>query len=413
MQTLQKLESNTQKQLLILFCTALLFWMGASILLPTIPTHLEDVGFNPKEIGIIIGAYAIGLLLVRPTLGKMADAKGRTIVLLIGCWVATSAPLGYLVLHKLWPLFGLRIYHGLSIAAFTTAYIALAADIAPPAQRGEVMGYMGLANSIGVALGPAISGYLLGTTDSYTAIFLISASFGLGSFWLATTIREPARPISQEPPVSTWRSISRTLGNPALAIPTMVFFLIGFPFGALHTFMPLYLKSIGNPLNPGLFYTVAAVASFTARFLFGRMTDRYGRGIFIFLSLLGYGGAMGLIAIANNGPLFFLAAFLEGLCMGTLLPTTIALLADRCPPEQRGTVFSIGIAGLDLGLAIASPVFGLFVSRIGYSGVFAIAAILVLNATLLFILRGNPTLRSSLRFAGGLEVDRYSAKPAP
>jgi MFS family permease len=413
MQTLQKLESHTQKQLLVLFCTALLFWMGASILLPTIPTHLEDVGFNPQEIGVIIGAYAIGLLLVRPTLGKMADAKGRTIVLLIGCLVATSAPLGYLVLNKLWPLFFLRTYHGLSIAAFTTAYIALAADISPPAQRGEVMGYMGLANSIGVALGPAISGYLLGTTDSYTAIFLISASLGLASFWLATTIREPARPIAQEPPVSTWKSIGQTLSNPALAIPTGVLFLIGFPFGALHTFMPLYLNGLGNPLNPGLFYTVAAVASFTARFLFGRMTDRYGRGIFIFLGLLGYGGSMGLIAIANNGLLFFLAAFLEGLCMGTLLPTSIALLADRCPPEQRGTVFSIGIAGLDLGLAIASPIFGLFVGRIGYSGVFAIAAFLVLNAALLFALRSNPTMGSSWRFAGGLELDKYRAKPTP
>lgn len=412
MQTLQKLESHTQKQLLVLFCTALLFWMGASILLPTIPTHLEDVGFNPQEIGVIIGAYAIGLLLVRPTLGKMADAKGRTIVLLIGCLVATSAPLGYLVLNKLWPLFFLRTYHGLSIAAFTTAYIALAADISPPAQRGEVMGYMGLANSIGVALGPAISGYLLGTTDSYTAIFLISASLGLASFWLATTIREPARPIAQEPPVSTWKSIGQTLSNPALAIPTGVLFLIGFPFGALHTFMPLYLNGLGNPLNPGLFYTVAAVASFTARFLFGRMTDRYGRGIFIFLGLLGYGGSMGLIAIANNGLLFFLAAFLEGLCMGTLLPTSIALLADRCPPEQRGTVFSIGIAGLDLGLAIASPIFGLFVGRIGYSGVFAIAAFLVLNAALLFALRSNPTMGSSWRFAGGLELDKYRAKPS-
>lgn len=412
MQTLQKLESHTQKQLLILFCTALLFWMGTSLLLPTIPIHLEDVGFNPQEIGIIIGSYAIGLLLVRPALGKMADTQGRTIVLLIGCLVATSAPLGYLVLHKLWPLSALRTYHGLSVAAFTTAYIALAADIAPPAQRGEVMGYMGLANSIGVALGPAISGYLLGTTDSYTAIFLISASLGLGSFWLATTIREPARPIAQEPPTSTWQSIGLTLGNPALGIPTGMLFLIGFPFGALHTFMPLYLKELGNPLNPGLFYTVAAIASFMARFLFGRMTDRYGRGIFIFLSLLGYGAAMGLIAMANNGPLFFLAAFLEGLAMGTLLPTTIALLADRCSPAQRGTVFSIGIAGLDLGLAIASPVFGLMVNRIGYGGVFGIAALLVLTAALLFVLGGNPTMGSSWRFAGGLEIDKYRVKPA-
>jgi MFS family permease len=411
MQTLQKLESEDQKQLLILFGTALLFWMGAAMLLPTIPTHLEDIGFPTSEIGIIIGAYAIGLLLVRPSLGKMADTKGRTTVLVIGCLVAATAPLGYLVFTKLWPLFLLRIYHGLSIAAFTTAYIALAADISPPAERGEIMGYMSLANPIGVALGPGIAGYFLGTTDSYTAIFLISAGLGLSSFWLATMIREKPLPMATHPPTSALSSIVQTLLNPALAVPTGVLFLLGFPFGALHTFIPLYLKSMGNPLNPGLFYTLAAIASFAARFIFGRMTDRYGRGVFIFLSLIGYTASMALLSVANSAPLFLLAALLEGLSLGTLLPTTIALLADRCPPDRRGTVFSIGIAGLDVGLAIASPVFGLFVGRIGYPGIFAIAASLVLNATLLFALQSNPTVRSSLRFAGGLEIDRFSEKP--
>lgn len=408
MHTLQKLESEDRKQLLILFSTALLFWMGAAILLPTIPTHLEDIGFLPSEIGIIIGAYAIGLLLVRPSLGKMADTKGRTMVMVIGCLVAATAPLGYLVFTNLWALFLLRVYHGLSIAAFTTAYIALAADISPPAQRGEVMGYMGLANPIGVALGPAIAGYLLGTTNNYTAIFMISAGLGLSSFWLATMIREKPLPIATQPTTSALSSIFQTLLNPALAFPTAVLFLIGFPFGALHTFIPLYLKSAGNLLNPGVFYTVAAIASFAARFIFGRMTDRYGRGIFIFLSLCGYTSAMVLLSVANSAPLFLLAALLEGLSVGTLLPTTIALLADRCPPDRRGTVFSIGIAGLDVGLAIASPVFGFFVRYIGYPGIFAISAGLVWSATMLFALRGNPTVRSSLRFAGGLEVDLFT-----
>jgi MFS family permease len=410
MHTLQKLESAARKQLLILFSTALLFWMGAAILLPTIPIHLEGIGFLPSDIGIIIGAYAIGLLLVRPSLGKMADTKGRTTVLVIGCIVAATAPLGYLVFTNLWPLFLLRIYHGLSIAAFTTAYIALAADISPPAQRGEVMGYMGLASPIGMALGPAIAGFLLGITSNYTAIFLISAGLGLSSFGLAIMIREKPLPIATQPATSALFSIFQTLRNPALAIPTGVLFLLGFPFGALHTFIPIYLKSAGNLLNPGIFYTVAAIASFAARFIFGRMTDLYGRGIFIFLSLCGYTSAMVLLSVANSAPLFLLAALLEGLSLGTLLPTTVALLADRCLPDQRGTVFSIGIAGLDVGLAIASPVFGLLVESIGYPGIFAISASLVLGATMLFALRGNPTVRSSLRFAGGLEIDRFSEK---
>jgi MFS family permease len=410
MQVLQKMEPVAQRHLLRLFLTALLFWMGAAILLPTIPTHLQNEGFNQSAIGFIIGAYAIGLLLVRPSLGKIADRQGRRRVLLIGGLVAATAPLGYLVLHGFWPLFLLRAYHGLSIAAFTTAYIALAADLAPPEQRGQVMGYMGLANPIGVALGPAIAGYLLGMPNSYTAIFSISAGLGLASLALSYSLTEKPRPAIDRPPSSTFTSILYTLKRPELAVPTGVLFLLGFPFGALHTFMPLYLKSLGNVLNPGVFYTVAALASFCARFLFGQLTDRYGRGIFIFFSLLGYGMAMGLLTVATTGPVFFVAACLEGLSIGTLLPTTIALLTDRCPPDLRGTVFSIGLAGLDLGIAIAAPVFGNLATAHGYPQIFEISTGLVFLAALLFFLRSNPTYGSSWRFALGLEADRSVVK---
>jgi MFS family permease len=159
-----------------------------------------------------------------------------------------------------------------------------------------------------------------------------------------------------------------------------------------------------------VFYTVAAVASFCARFLFGKMTDRYGRGIFIFFSLLGYGLSMSLLTVATTGPLFFMAACLEGLSLGTLLPTTIALLTDRCPPDLRGTVFSIGLAGLDLGIAIAAPVFGNLATAHGYPQIFGISTGLVFLAALLFFLQGNRTYGSSWRFALGLEKDRSVVK---
>jgi MFS family permease len=160
MKTLNQLEPYQRQSLLVLFITGLLFWTSIAILLPTLPAYLDSIGINQQQLGLIIGAFAVGLLVTRPTLGKLADARGRKFVLLIGTAVAAIAPLGYLTVTSIPWLMLIRAFHGISIAAFTTAYSALVVDLAPPKQRGEIIGLMSLTNPVGVALGPAIGGYL-------------------------------------------------------------------------------------------------------------------------------------------------------------------------------------------------------------------------------------------------------------
>ena len=115
-------------------------------LLPTLPLYIEHVGASKQQIGIVMGSFAIGLLLCRPYLGRMADERGRKLVLIIGVLAAALAPLGYAVVKSIPLLMALRAFHGISIAAFTTAYSALVTDIAPPDKRGEIIGNMSLVN---------------------------------------------------------------------------------------------------------------------------------------------------------------------------------------------------------------------------------------------------------------------------
>ncbi len=406
----QELTIFQRQQSLRLFGASLLFWTSIAILLPTLPIHLEDIGFDQRSIGLITGAFALGLLLTRPLLGKIADTQGRTRVLVWGAVVAASAPFGYLVWHNIWPLVLLRIYHGLSIAAFTTAYSALVADIAPPAQRGQLIGYMSLANPVGIALGPALGGFFMNSSgdNNFSAIFLLSAVLGLGCLLLAGGVQEQSAGVTNERDQSSaLAAVWQTISARQLLVPTLVLLLIGFPFGALHTFVPLYIKSSNVSLNPGWFYTAAAISSFSARILFGRATDRYGRGVFIAGSLIVYGAAMAVLATAHSATHFLLAAILEGLSVGTLMPTIVALVTDRCPIDRRGRVITISIAGLDLGIAIAAPIFGLIVPQIGYPGIFGLGGGMSILALILFSGWANPSIHSSIGFATGQEEDKF------
>ncbi|MGL4620121.1 MAG: MFS transporter, partial [Chroococcidiopsis sp.] len=150
-----KFDRSLRRNLLILFCAGLSFWSSLTALLPVLPLYIENVGANKQQIGMVMGCFAIGLLLFRPWLGQLADRRSRKLVLYIGTAVVAIAPLGYLVITSLPLLMALRAFHGISIAAFTTGYSALVADIAPPQHRGEVIGYMSLVTAIGMAVGPA------------------------------------------------------------------------------------------------------------------------------------------------------------------------------------------------------------------------------------------------------------------
>ncbi len=413
MKTLNQLEPQQRQSLFVLFTTGLLFWTSIAILLPTLPAYLDSIGINQQQLGLIIGAFAVGLLATRPILGKLADRRGRKLVLLIGTAVAAIAPIGYLTVTSIPLLMVIRAFHGISIAAFTTAYSALVVDLALPKQRGEIIGLMSLTNPIGVALGPAIGGYLQ-VSGLYSQIFWISVISG-GCAWIgASRLIEspidlaqlgdiPPPQVEPTPPTSTWQ----ILANPALSIPALVLLLIGFPFGAIHTFIPLYIKASQIDFNPGLFYTIAAMASFSARSVIGSRSDRYGRGIFIAGSLCCYTAGIACLATANGELSFIFGAIFEGLGSGTLIPMTVALVADRSLPQHRGQVLSVCITGLDLGIAIAAPVFGAVAAQLGYPGIFTVGTGMAVSAIGVFLLWGNHDWRSSIGFCIGRDRDYY------
>jgi MFS family permease len=400
------LEPATRRNLLVLFAVGLLFWASLAALLPTLPLYIRDVGGTKSQIGVVMGAFAVGLLLFRPWLGQLADRRGRQMVLLIGLAAAAIAPIGYLVTQSLPLLIAIRAFHGLSIAAFTTAYSTLVVDLSPPSNRGEVIGYMSLVNPVGVAIGPAIGGFLQ-EWAGYTPLFLLSAGLGVVGFVGALWIQAPvpvAQPVAGTRKTTFWRVLLR----PRLRTPTLTLMLAGMAFGVLSTFVPLFIQEAGVNLNAGLFYTAAAVGSFSVRLLTGRASDRYGRGRFITLGLLLYAVTMLLLWSARSTGVFLLAGLLEGSGIGIFLPLMIALVADRSEVHERGRVFSLCVGGFDLGMAIAGPALGLLAEQIGYRGLFGLSSGLAFLSVIIFATQSSKTLTHSLRFALGEGRDFYA-----
>jgi len=409
MKTLINLEPSLRTDLLTLFATGLLFWISMTSLLPVLPAYIEDLGGSIQQVGLVMGCFAIGLLASRTFLGDLADSRSRKLVIIIGTIVVTLAPFSYLLAKSVPLLMFFRAFHGISVAAFTTGYSTLVIDLSPPKNKGEIIGYMGLAVPIGMAIGPALGGFLQAAT-SYASLFIVSGCCGLLSLLLSLQIRENKEESILNPKIKSnnTRTYLKLIKEPALLIPSLIMLLIGLVFGTLVTFLPLYIRSENIALNAGLFYTAAALASFSVRVFTGKASDRIGRGVFITVSLICYAIAMILLAMAKNPSSFIMAAIAEGVGGGVLIPMILALISDRSYPNERGRVTSVCIGGFDLGIAIAGPILGSLALFLNYSQMFSLAASFAIIALVIFLTQSNKNIKSSLRFATGKEADIYA-----
>ena len=406
-------------------------------MIPNLALYIGSFGASNQEIGWVMASFAIGLLLFRPRMARLTDQVGRKPALLTGVLVIAIAPVLYLLAGLLpqtvWvlPILGwqiksitvllglVRMFHGLSIAAFSTAYTAAIADLAPPQHRGELISTMSLANPVGLALGPALGGYLSG---SFTLAFLTMTGMGgLGALCVLSA-KEPSR-VAVPSAVPTKDSVNRVqrseaspfwslLLTPPIRVPALILLMVGISFGSIVTFMPLYVQSQGWAFNIGLIYTASAIASFSIRAFTGSASDRLGRGRFISLGIFCYSLSMFTLWLSSGTAtggteMLLLAGLLQGAGSGTTIPVIAALMADRSLPNQRGLTFGLCMTGFDLGIALAGPLMGRIADYTGsYATVFAIGGSMTLLGLVIFITTSSKDLAHSIHFAlnGGRDV---------
>lgn len=406
------LASRDRWNLIVLVVTGICFWIGFGSQLPMLPLYIRDLGATEQQLGFIMGAFALGILSSRTWLGIIADQYSRKIVLQIGLAVATISPLLYLGFKPLHILYTIRLFHGISLAAFTTAYTATVIDLSPLNSRGELISLMSLVNPIGLMIGPVIGGFLQ-TRAGYLPVFLFASGIGVAGVLSASTINHI--------PPTTNRAVGKNrkyqpfwkqMNAPRLKVPIIVMLLIGLTFGAFTSFVPLLIQATGAELNPGLIYSTAAIANFSARLMISKASDRLGRGRLISISLCCYILTMIALYLANTTAEFLLAGIFLGCGSGSLIPMISTLMADRSQSHERARVLSYCISGFDIGIALAGPSLGSVAKLTGIRSIFGLASILGSLAFIVFATSNSKNLNHSLAFAFSNGQDIYALQSA-
>jgi MFS family permease len=359
------------------FLAAFLLFTSGHLLLTPLPLYIERRGGGPPEVGLSGTAFALSAVFVRPFMGRLTDTRGRKVVLLIGAVLFILAPLGYAASRSVPMILGSRTFHGMGIAAFTTAYGALIADVTPRERWGEALGMGGVAGSLSIMIGSPVGMSILQRT-SYQTVFLVAAATAILSLvvtlLLPETAKETTAPTASGPAEAGTLELLRTRG---ILIPSLATLTLGLAHGTTNAFLPLFGRDRGLG-NVGFFYTAKNVAAVPARSAAGRLSDRFGRvAVIVPLFAVLAVGHMGLNWTHSFGMLLVIAA-IQGTGFAGVRVGMETMVVDSAPAKLRGTAYGLLYFCFDSGIAAGSILTGLLAAFTGYGTLYVVVGVLCL-----------------------------------
>lgn len=272
----------------ILLTNLFIAFLGIGLVIPVLPTIMNELNISGKVVGFLTAAFALTQLIVSPFAGKAVDKYGRKIMIVLGLFVFGFSEFLFGLGKTIEVLFLSRILGGVSAAFIMPAVTAFIADITNLETRPKALGYMSAAISTGFIIGPGIGGFLadIGTrVPFYTAGFL-GVIAGILSLVLLT---EPKRQEVEVTDEETGKSSLRKILMPMFLIAFIVIFVSSFGLAAFESFFSLFVdhKFAFTPRDIAIAITGGALlgAIFQVA-LFDRLTKLLGEIKLIRISLV-------------------------------------------------------------------------------------------------------------------------------
>jgi DHA1 family multidrug resistance protein-like MFS transporter len=371
---------NWRRNLYILWFGTFMSGAANSMIIPFIPLFINEIGdFTTAQVsfwsGIIFSATFLAMAIVSPFWGKMADLKGRKLMLLRSslCMSIVIFLMGFAA--NVYQLLLLRILLGL-LSGFKSNAIALMATSAPKEHGGQVLGTLATGSVAGGLIGPIMGGFIA-EFFGYRATFFCTGTIIFLVFILTLSmVKENFTPIQTSNINIGIKALFGQLQNPRIIIGMLLTtMIIQITNNSINPILSLYVKQIlqgdsNVSIISGIIAALPGIATLIAAPLFGKIGDHFGtRKILmggLLLSILIYIPMAYVHDIRQLG----LLRLLIGVSDAALLPSIQAILMKNSPQSATGRVFSYNQTAQSTG-NVVGPMVGSTVSgHIGFHAVF-------------------------------------------
>lgn len=312
------------------------------------PLYTQAVASSSFLGGMLIASFIAATIVFRIFSGRFVDTYTRRLAIFIGAGFLFVGSLIPFFSPSLWAQFPARILQGCGFAAIHTAVSSCAADVLPSERLGEGIGYFGLGNALGMALGPSVAIWLMGL-EYGEALSVGIAAIACVAFALGVVIRYEKNP--EALPASSgyrreWEKDRTKKGVDADddllvrheereqekklslferffeksawcgAIPIL---FLALSFSVYFSFCTLYAQSQGYG-NPGVFFVVAGISCVIVRLGVSKFMDR-AEPLKIFLLPI-VAGCLTLLGVyfISNEIVYYALGFGYGICIGFAVP---------------------------------------------------------------------------------------------
>lgn len=356
------------------------------LLAPLFPVFMREFGLNYAEMGLLVSVFFVISGVGQALAGFVVDRIGARPVLFAALACFVVAALAAASAHGYGGLMLASALAGLGNAPFHPADFTILNKRVSMARLGHAFSIHGISGNLGWASAPV---FLIGihqASGSWRVAYLCAALIGLTVITLLALNREAIDdhhqahvPRHVQPQHVKGEHAMAFLKLPSVWLCFSFFFFSTAALSAIQGFAsPALSKLYGLPISATAFVVTGymicgAVGMVLGGFLVARverLERTIGAAMVLAAALLTLGG-LGMMPGVAAAVVVSLAGFGTGLAG----PSRDMLIKRAAPPGATGRVYGTVYSGLDLGFALAAPVFGALMDHGSPSGVFYGAAV--------------------------------------
>ena len=350
---------------------------GASfyLLLSVVPLYVAEGPGGDLAAGLTTGAMMASTVATELFMTRLLARFGYRGTYIVGFVLLGAPALLLAVSSALWVVIAICLARGVGLAIVVVTASAIVADVVPRERRGEGLGIYGL--SFGI---PSIVALPLGVwlvpQIGFEAVFFAGAVTGLIAVLAVLPLRVPGS--ANGAPTS----ILGGLRMPGLARPSFVFLTTTVAAGVIATFLPLVLPPDLESFA-WLALLVQAVGASLARWAAGPVGDRIGAARLLLPAMLASAAGLAVLIGTPSAATLIGGMLVFGIGFGVAQNVTIAMMYERVPRSEYGTVSAVWNLAYDAGMGLGAVGFGAISQIGGYPLAFACTTALLVFATVL------------------------------
>lgn len=344
----------------------------------------QEYNATHTQIGVVLSLYTITALIIRPFAGFMLDSLPRRPMQLIFYGAFALLFCTYIIPGNIITFAVIRALHGLIFGFITVANSTVAIDVLHTSRRNEGIGYYGISNNLGMALGPTISFATYNLFGSYEALFLSAFVACAVGFVMILMVQMPKKTIPPKAISTSPISLDRFFLIKGTH-ESVTFMLLSFSYGILSTYLAVYARDeVGIENSTGPFFLLMALGLISARISNGPHL-RKGRVIeLITAGMLGLFIGYAMFIFLTAPIAFYASAFVLGFSYGMICPPVQTMFVNLAPHERRSTANSTYLTSWDVGVGIGVVVGGAIADVHSYRAAYMLGVVLVAIALVQF-----------------------------